>query len=273
MTSEEVYRAFRIAYDGRPFHGFQRQPDQPTVEDALFAAFRELDNPIEPVDGTGYAAAGRTDAGVSARAQTITVTCPAWLDPAALNSELPSTVRAWAFRDVDTGFHPQYDAIERSYTYFLHASGIDPEKASAVCERLVGTHDFHNLTAEAGDTRRTITAVSVESAGPFLELDIRAPGFLREQVRRIATLVREIATGSRSEEALDRVLNPDPLPGPEGVQPAPPEPLVLTDVVYEDLSFEIDEPAADRAATLFREAAIHHAGIGRVLGRIGSSLE
>ena len=36
-------RAFRIAYDGRPFHGFQRQPSVPTVEDRLFDALDSLD--------------------------------------------------------------------------------------------------------------------------------------------------------------------------------------------------------------------------------------
>ena len=36
-------RAYRIAYDGQPYHGFQRQPDVPTVEDALLSALRALD--------------------------------------------------------------------------------------------------------------------------------------------------------------------------------------------------------------------------------------
>ena len=59
-------RAFRVAYDGRPYSGFQRQPDVPTVEDTLLDALRAL-GVFEGSDvPPGYAAAGRTDAGVSA---------------------------------------------------------------------------------------------------------------------------------------------------------------------------------------------------------------
>jgi len=52
--------AFRIAYDGQPYRGFQCQPDVPTVEDALLGTLRDLD--VLPADADappGYAAAGR----------------------------------------------------------------------------------------------------------------------------------------------------------------------------------------------------------------------
>jgi len=45
-------RAFRVAYDGRPFHGFQRQPDVPTVEDTVLAALRALS--VLAADGRRY---------------------------------------------------------------------------------------------------------------------------------------------------------------------------------------------------------------------------
>ena len=98
--------AFRIAYDGQPYRGFQRQPDVPTVEDALLGALRDLD--VLPADADtppGSAAAGRTDAGVSALAQTVAFEAPDWLSPAAFNSELPESIRAWASADVDAEFH------------------------------------------------------------------------------------------------------------------------------------------------------------------------
>ena len=115
-------RAFRLAYDGRPFYGFQRQPSVPTVEGALFDALGALS--VLPPDAdkpAGYAAAGRTDAGVSAVAQTVAFGCPDWLTPLALNSELPATIRAWASADVPPEFHATHDAARREYVYYLYA--------------------------------------------------------------------------------------------------------------------------------------------------------
>ena len=115
-------RAFRLAYDGRPFYGFQRQPSVPTVEGALFDALGALS--VLPPDAdkpAGYAAAGRTDAGVSAVAQTVAFGCPDWLTPRALNSELPTTIRAWASADVPPEFHATHDAARREYVYYLYA--------------------------------------------------------------------------------------------------------------------------------------------------------
>ena len=115
-------RAFRLAYDGRPFYGFQRQPTVPTVEGALFDALVDLSVLSPDADKpTGYAAAGRTDAGVSAAAQTVAFECPEWLTPRALNSELPATIRAWASADVPEDFHATHDATRREYVYHLYA--------------------------------------------------------------------------------------------------------------------------------------------------------
>ena len=99
-------RVYRVAYDGRPYNGFQRQPTVPTVEGHLLAALGRLgvtDGRSDPP--TGYAAAGRTDAGVSALAQTVAFEAPDWLTPAAFNSELPAGIRAWASAAVTAEFH------------------------------------------------------------------------------------------------------------------------------------------------------------------------
>ena len=113
MSETPATRAYRVAYDGRPFHGFQRQPDVSTVADALLDALRDLGVAFDGDVPPGYAAAGRTDAGVSALAQTVAFEAPAWLSPAAFNSELPASVRAWAAADAPEGFHATHDAVER----------------------------------------------------------------------------------------------------------------------------------------------------------------
>ncbi|ERH12570.1 MAG: pseudouridylate synthase [halophilic archaeon J07HB67] len=238
-------RAYRIAYDGRPFHGFQRQPTVPTVADAVLDALVALDlladadGPTRPTP-PGYAAAGRTDAGVSALAQTVAFDAPDWLSPRALNAHLPDAVRAWAAADVSEGFHATHDATRRAYVYHLPVSDLNADRAREAAVRLSGRHDFHNLTPDDTGTERTLDC-TVE-AGETLRVRVTAGGFPRQLVRRLVTVIRGVATGA-SVDWIDRLLSPDPVEGPGGVSPAPPEPLVLAAVDYPGVEFSPD-PAA-----------------------------
>ena len=266
-------RAFRLAYDGTGYHGFQRQPDVPTVEDALFDALRALDVLEEGASKPpGYAAAGRTDAGVSALAQTVAFESPAWLSPAALNGELPAEVRAWASAEASEGFHATRDAEDRTYAYHLYAPDADDRAAREALDRLVGTHDYHNLTPDAGDTTRTIREATVERDGPYLLATVRADGFLRQQVRRIVSLVRAVARGDRSLSFVDRALSAEELSGPEGIAPADPRPLVLLDVEYPDLAFAPDPDAAASARRAFDERRIDRLTGSRVAAQIAAGV-
>ena len=270
----ERVRAFRVAYDGRPFHGFQRQPSVPTVEDAIFDALDSLDVFARAAQDkpTNYAAAGRTDAGVSALAQTVAFECPAWCTPRALNSALPAGVRAWAAADATADFHATHDAARREYVYDLYAPDLDDERATAAAAELDGEHDFHNLTLDDRGTVRDVS-IHVERDGEFLVLRVGAGGFPRELVRRLASVVRSVAAGTRSLDDVRRLLGPDALDGPEGVPSAPPEPLLLAAVDYPALDFERDPQAAASAADVF--AARRRDGLdrARVAGRIADSID
>ena len=245
-------RAFRIAYDGRPFHGFQRQPTVPTVEGAVFDALEALGVFDRAVSDRpeGYAAAGRTDAGVSATAQTVAVECPEWCTPRALNGELPADVRAWASAPAPEGFHATHDAARRAYVYLLYAPDLDDDRAADAAATLDGEHDFHNLTTDETGTVRDLS-VDLDRDGAFLRVRVAADGFPRHLVRRLVSVVRGVGAGTRSPAWVRRLLGSEPLDGPEGVPSAPPEPLVLTGVSYPDLSFERDPAAAASAAEVF----------------------
>ena len=280
MTDESgTMRAYRLAYDGRPFHGFQRQPDVPTVEDATFDALRDLD--VLAAAATkpgGYAAAGRTDAGVSARAQTVAFEGPEWLSPRAFNSELPASVRAWASADVDSGFHATHDARSREYVYFLYAPAdtradrtLDDDRAREALDRLSGEHDFHNLTPDETGTVRDLEA-SVERDGAFLVVRLQAGGFARQLVRRVVGLVREVAGGEADIAKVDRVLGSEPVEGLEGVAPAAAQPLVLWDVAY-DADFVVDKTAAESARAVWRQRHVERAVGARVAGAVRGGIE
>lgn len=261
-------RAFRLAYDGRPFHGFQRQPTVPTVEDALFDALRahgvlgtDADKPA------GYAAAGRTDAGVSALAQTVAFDCPEWLTPRALNAELHDAVWTWAHADVSDAFHATHHAVAREYVYHLYAPDAALERARAAARRLSGVHDFHNLTSDDTGTERDL-ALTVDPDGDFLILRARAGGFPRGFVRRVASLVRSVATGAVPPAKVERVLATAALPGHAGVPEAPPEPLVLAAVDYDRPTFERDERAASDTRAFFADERAEHRALVRVAGTV-----
>jgi tRNA pseudouridine38-40 synthase len=261
-------RAFRIAYDGRPFHGFQRQPSVPTVENALLSALSSLgvtdsEDEVPP----GYAAAGRTDAGVSALAQTVAFDCPEWCSPRALNSRLPTSVRAWASAEAPADFHATHHAERRSYVYDLYAPDLDDEAARAAAEALSGEHDFHNLTPDADGTVRDLS-LSVDRDGDFLVLRATAGGFARELVRRLASVVRGVASGDLAPSEVERLLGPEAVEGPDGIPPAPPEPLVLAEVTYPNLAFDRDDDAAESAVEEFAGRRIDGLVRSRVAGRI-----
>lgn len=237
-------RAYRVAYDGRGFYGFQRQPDVPTVEDAVFDALRELEVIAADADApAGYSAAGRTDRGVSAVAQTMAFEAPEWLSPGALNSELPPAVRAWASASVREAFHATHHAEWREYTYHLHAPDGSPALAERAIETLSGEHDFSNLTPDDRGTERDLEA-SLLVDRPYFVIRLRADGFPRQLVRRLVGLVSEVAHGDRPFAAVERALAAEPLEGAAGIAPAAPEPLVLTGVGYPGVEFEVDEDAA-----------------------------
>ncbi|WP_440763540.1 tRNA pseudouridine(38-40) synthase TruA [Natronorubrum sp. DTA7] len=278
-------RAFRIAYDGTGYYGFQRQPDVPTVEDAIFDALRGLEVLAPDADKPdGYAAAGRTDAGVSALAQTVGLETPEWLTPRAFNAELPADIRAWAAAAASDDFHATHHAISRAYTYHLYAPPaasesnggeaertVDDARFRAACEALSGSHDFHNLTPDDRNTERAPTLEATRD-GDYLTVTVTASGFARELVRRLVSLARDVATGAEPLAKIDRTFGSDPLPGHEGIAPAPPEPLVLAAVDYPGLEFAVDDEAAASARAIFERRRIDRRTGSRVAGQIADSV-
>jgi len=270
MAADRSMRAFRVAYDGRPYSGFQRQPDVPTVEDTLFDSLRKL-GVLDGDTPTNYAAAGRTDAGVSALGQTVAFEVPDWLTPAALNGQLPGAVRAWASADVPPDFHATHDASRRTYRYHLHAPTLDDARAKAALDRLSGEGDFHNLTTDDEGTVRRLETDCVRD-GDFLVLTLEAGGFARHMVRRIVSLVRAVGSGASDLDRVDRVLGPEPLDGPAGVATAPATPLVLVDVTYPGVSFDPDPDAVASAREVFAERRVEGLVTARVAGEVAEGV-
>lgn len=229
-----VWRAaVKLAYDGRCFHGFQRQPDRRTVEGEVLRALGRI-GAVRSANEARFKGASRTDRGVSALGNVVA------FDTAFRRGELLRALNAetddvyyYGIADVPFSFSPRR-ARARWYRYFLRREGLDADLVGAAAAVFRGKHDFRAFCREDGrSTVRKIDSIDVSGVGDFLIIDVRARDFLWNMVRRMVGAMTEVALG-RSEigevaEMLER--------GARSFGLAPAENLVLMDVVY-DFDFE-----------------------------------
>ena len=195
--------AVKLAYDGTRFHGFQKQPELPTVEGELIAALFEIDA-IRPDLERGLRSSSRTDRGVSALGNIISFEtdfrlrslCP------AMNSELEG---AWTYSavEVDDGFKPRW-ARQRWYRYYLPLASQSLSTMRKAANQMIGTHDFSGFARLDGRSPiRTIESIEITEAPPFYLLDFRAESFLWNMVRRIAWFINAAGDGSVPLDSLE----------------------------------------------------------------------
>jgi len=154
-----------IAYDGTDFHGWQRQPQAPTVQGCIEAGIEKIVGGQVHVWGSG-----RTDAGVHALNQVANfkTDCPIPCENLvkALNDALPPTVRIKEAREVPDKFHARYDVRTKTYRYrilqapicppFLcrfvhhHPYPLDRRRMAEAARWLVGEHDFTSFAGSEG---------------------------------------------------------------------------------------------------------------------------
>jgi len=105
-----------ISYDGSLFHGFQKQLNVRTVQSEIEDSLKLITQNYE----LNYA--GRTDAGVHARSQIISLKTIDNLEPSffnSLDSLLGDEIKIKKFQKVKNSFHPRFNAKSRVYKYFL----------------------------------------------------------------------------------------------------------------------------------------------------------
>ena len=170
-----------LSYDGAPFCGWQRQPDAPSVQEALETALQTLLGEPAPVTG-----AGRTDTGVSAVGYVAHFDAPNELDAAhiacKLNAILPASIAILKLEPAAPDFHARFDARKRTYTYFLHRCKdpfladrsyfygypeVDFEAMNKAAAMLVGTHDFSCFQKVGSDHKTTVCTVFEAGWQPY----------------------------------------------------------------------------------------------------------
>ncbi len=215
-----------IEYDGTGYAGWQRQPDQPSVQGALEAAAEKLDGAPVVVQG-----AGRTDAGVHATGQVahIDLQTPRALNKIAdaLNYHLrPEPIAVVGAEEVGEDFHARFSATKRSYRYVIMNRradltlergralkvpyALDAEAMHRAAQTLMGVHDFttfRDTLCQSKSPVKTLDKIDVMRFGDRVELTCEALSFLHRQVRSITGSLIEVGRGMKSEAWIEEILD------------------------------------------------------------------
>ena len=229
----------RLGYRDAGFAGFAEQPGQRTVAGELRTALETLLH--RPVDLT---CAGRTDAGVNALAQYVSLPVTRGeleREGRRLVSSLvaltPDDLSVRGLYKADVSFSARFDALERGYRYRVacgsarpvlswghtwwlrSVADLDVDAMGEAASALLGEHDFRSfckassaglLEADGRSTCRRLSAVSVvrarEAGEDLVAIDVRGNAFLHNMVRVIAGTLVEVGRGHRDASWVARAL-------------------------------------------------------------------
>jgi tRNA pseudouridine38-40 synthase len=216
--------ALLLAYDGAAFRGWQKQPGQDTVQQALEDALRELVGKKHAVHG-----ASRTDAGVHAEGQVASFQSGRAPELDALRPRAGLRLLRWA--RASPSFHARASALGKRYRYDFRAfvrGAPDWERARAALRGLEGLSALPGLASPSKDRKPPppLTSWSLDDAGL---LRIEGTAFRKHQIRNLAGHLAAVALGFAAPESLGELA--------KGQRPwmgatAPPHGLTLVEVLY-----------------------------------------
>ena len=237
-----------IAYDGTRFFGWERQPGKDTIQGKLEAVLGQLQG--KPVNVIG---AGRTDAGVHARAMTANVVLDVTETPEAirdyLNRYLPDAIAVREVKEAGPRFHARYNALGKTYRYTCFDGDVKPVfdrkyvtildyfpdvgRMRQAAEYLVGEHDFASFCGNPRmkkSTVRLVDSITVERRKDRVIFTLHGTGFLQNMVRIIVGTLLEVGRGYWPPEQVQAIL--EAKDRKQAGPTAPPEGLCLMKVDY-----------------------------------------
>lgn len=221
-----------LGYRGADFSGFAAQPGRRTVAGEVTRALETLLR-----REVALTCAGRTDAGVHALAQYVSVpltsaelALPARRLMHGLEALTPDDVSPARLYRAPVGFSARFDATARSYRYRIAAgegrpvlawphawwlrAPLDVSAMDGAARVLEGEHDFKSFckatSAEGKPTHRCIMALDVREQDECGEhvtcIDVTGNAFLHSMVRTIAGTLVEVGRGHRDPSWVADVL-------------------------------------------------------------------
>jgi tRNA pseudouridine38-40 synthase len=212
---------FRVEYDGTGYGGWQVQTNARSVQQELSNAFSMVTRSSCVVTG-----AGRTDAGVHARAQGAHVDIDVPVETGkceiSVNAVLPPDIGIYGMRLVDASFHARFSAVRRSYRYYLADRkrpllykkvwmvfhDVDWDRVERNIPFLPGTHDFSAFCSSNTSTENMVCTVheaSLSAKDGLRVFSISANRFIYKMVRSIVGTLIDIGRG-RLDATIDAII-------------------------------------------------------------------
>ncbi|HSI69460.1 MAG TPA: tRNA pseudouridine(38-40) synthase TruA [Gillisia sp.] len=211
-----------LAYNGKAYHGWQYQPNAPTVQETLEKALFTILRKETPVVG-----AGRTDTGVHASQYFVHFDAEGIADSKKfiykLNSVLPEDIAAYDVFKVKDDAHARFDARSRSYQYRLSLrkdpffvesahhlkNEIDVDRMNRAAAILKDYKDFKCFSRSKTDVKTyncLVTEAVWKQEEDLLVFHITADRFLRNMVRAIVGTLLEVGLGKLEVEQVHEII-------------------------------------------------------------------
>ncbi|GIY66176.1 hypothetical protein CEXT_745381 [Caerostris extrusa] len=270
--------ALKFLYLGWDYCGFAVQSHtEKTIEADLFNALLKT-KLLESRETSNYHRCGRTDKGVSAFSQVISLDLRSNLlegkgiitpedfkedmhkvsdkeidYPAILNRVLPDEIKVIAWAPVETSFSARFDCKRRTYKYWFPIGKLDIKKMQEGGSKLIGEHDFRNICKmDVGNGvvnywrkifSLDITVLNTSDDRPYelAELTVVGQAFLWHQIRCIVSLLFLIGQGKEDCNIIDKLLDVENFPRKPQYDMASEIPLVLFETSYEDVEWIYNE--------------------------------
>lgn len=250
-----------LGYCGTGYYGLQRNPGIPTIEEEFLKACltKEFISKCE-YDNLGelkFQRAARTDKGVSAAVQVLSLNLPAErVESLAheLNPILPSQIHVYGSIRATKYFDAKNYCCGRTYSYLLPTFAIAPpdvttdesyrapkqviDEFSKVLSYYRGTHNFHNFTSgkESTDTSAMRYILSIECGQPFekdgiefVVIRLRGQSFMIHQIRKMVGMAIAVMKGFASLKSLEKSFSIEKMDVPR----APGLGLMLENIHYD----------------------------------------
>jgi tRNA pseudouridine38-40 synthase len=241
-----------VAYEGTSYCGWQAQGNGDSIQERLEAAWACVTREALRVIGSG-----RTDAGVHALGQVVSVRSNTKLGPEtlqrAINANLPHDIRVISATSVPWDFHAIRSALGKHYRYLIHDGEVpDPmerrhvwfvpqqlnlESMQQAAKWLEGEHNFAAFQGSGSPRKDTVRhvrqlAVTRFSAefGTRIRIDIRANGFLYNMARNIVGTLVWVGQGRCHPDQMRSIL--ESLNRRQAGATAPAHGLCLVSVIY-----------------------------------------